>query len=330
MKEAAGMLLDESGNIKPFEQYYKDVQTLNETYNKFYLKTEYDFTVASSGAAARWEDQQDDGEGRYLLQYRTAGDNKVRKAHRELEGITLPVSDPFWDSYYPPNGWRCRCTVVKVRAAKYPATNSKEAIEAGSKATAGKYAEMFRFNPGKQRAAYPAYNSYTISKCATCKKNGMKLAKVPDNELCAACPIIRECAGDITKSQTAIERKHYLREMQPLLKKRVMLEIDGVQKSIGFRKEGNEHLYSDTFGRSSVLKKDHLSGLDKVLGKAVYVKTSDSLSHERKDKIKRFYYLESEIDGKMVYLNVAETDEKSKKGVIWHNRFLYSVTDKIK
>ncbi len=330
MKEAAGMLLDESGNIKPFEQYYKDVQTLNETYNKFYLKTEYDFTVASSGAAARWEDQQDDGEGRYLLQYRTAGDNKVRKAHRELEGITLPVSDPFWDSYYPPNGWRCRCTVVKVRAAKYPATNSKEAIEAGSKATAGKYAEMFRFNPGKQRAAYPAYNSYTISKCATCKKNGMKLAKVPDNELCAACPIIRECAGDITKSQTAIERKHYLREMQPLLKKRVMLEIDGVQKSIGFRKEGNEHLYSDTFGRSSVLKKDHLSGLDKVLEKAVYVKTSDSLSHERKDKIKRFYYLESEIDGKMVYLNVAETDEKSEKGVIWHNRFLYSVTDKIK
>lgn len=330
MKEAAGMLLDESGNIKPFEQYYKDVQTLNETYNKFYLKTEYDFTVASSGAAARWEDQQDDGEGRYLLQYRTAGDNKVRKAHRELEGITLPASDPFWDSYYPPNGWRCRCTVVKVRAAKYPVTNSKEAIEAGSKATAGKYAEMFRFNPGKQRAAYPAYNSYTISKCATCKKNGMKLAKVPDNELCAACPIIRECAGDITKSQTAIERKHYLREMQPLLKKKVMLEIDGVQKSIGFRKEGNEHLYSDTFGRSSVLKKDHLSGLDKVLGKAVYVKTSDSLSHERKDKIKRFYYLESEIDGKMVYLNVAETDEKSEKGVIWHNRFLYSVTDKIK
>lgn len=194
MKEAAGMLLDESGNIKPFEQYYKDVQTLNETYNKFYLKTEYDFTVASSSAAARWEDQQDDGEGRYLLQYRTAGDNKVRKAHRELEGITLPASDPFWDSYYPPNGWRCRCTVVKVRAAKYPATNSKEAIEAGSKATAGKYAEMFRFNPGKQRAAYPAYNSYTISKCNVCSKSDLKLAKKPSNELCAACKIIREQA----------------------------------------------------------------------------------------------------------------------------------------
>lgn len=66
----------------------------------------------------------------------------------------------------------------------------------------------------------------------------MKLGKIPSNELCAACPIIRECAGDMAKSQTAIERKHYLREMQPLLKKKVTLEIDGVQKSIGFRKKG--------------------------------------------------------------------------------------------
>lgn len=110
-------------------------------------------------------------------------------------------------------------------------------MKAGDKATEGKYAEMFRFNPGKQRAAYPAYNSYTISKCKTCKKR-QELAKIPSNELCAACPIIHECAGDITKSQAAIERKHYLREMQPLLKKKVMLEIDGVKKVSGSARMG--------------------------------------------------------------------------------------------
>lgn len=330
MKEAAGLLLDEKGGLKPFEQFSNDVQKINDAYNRHYLKTEYNFTVQSAQMAARWEDQQDDGEGRYLLQYRTAGDKKVRKAHQELEGITLPASDPFWDKYYPPNGFNCRCTVQKVRAAKYPATDGKEAMKAGDKATEGKYAEMFRFNPGKQRAAYPAYNSYTVKKCATCKKNGLKPAKIPSNELCAACPIIRECAGDIAKSQAAIERKHYLREMQPLLKKKVTLEMDGNKKSVGFRKNGNEHLYSDTFGRSSVLKKEHLSMLDKVLEKAAYVKTSDSLSHERKDKIKRFYYLKAEIDGKTVYLNVAETDFEREKGKIVHDCFLYSITDKIK
>lgn len=330
MKEAAGLLLDEKGGLKPFEQFSNDVQKINDAYNKHYLKTEYNFTVQSAQMAARWEDQQDDGGGRYLLQYRTAGDKKVRKAHQELEGITLPASDPFWDKYYPPNGFNCRCTVQKVRAAKYSATDGKEAMEAGDKATESKYAEMFRFNPGKQRAAYPAYNSYTVKKCATCKKNGLKLAKIPSNELCAACPIIRECAGDIAKSQAAIERKHYLREMQPLLKKKVTLEMDGVKRNIGFRKEGNKHLYSDSFGRSSALRREHLATLDKVLAESTYVKSSDSLSHERKDDIRRFHYFEGKIDGKTVYLNVAELTGIDEKGKVKVKYFLYSITDRIR
>ena len=330
MKEAAGMLLDENGYIKPFNRFLNDVQTINDTYNKNYLKVEYNFTVASSEMAAKWEDLQDDGDGRYLIQYRTAGDNKVRPAHRELNGITLPPSDPFWDSYLPPNGFGCRCTAVKARAAKYKATDSSAAMEAGNKVTNGKYAEMFRFNPGKQRAAYPAYNSYTISKCNVCPKGKMELSKIPSNELCAACPIIRKCARDIAKSQAAIERKHFLREMEPLLKKKVKLLIAGVEKGIGFTKAGNAHLYSDTFGRSSVLKKEDLAGLDRVLQNASYASSSESLSHERKDNIKRFYYLESEINGNTVYLNIAETDEISNKGKVWHKRFLYSITDKIK
>ena len=324
MKEAAGLLLDESGNLKPFERFSSDVRKINDAYNRHYLKTEYNFAVRAAEAAARWEEQQEDGEGRYLLQYRTAGDSKVRPAHQALNGITLPPSDPFWDKYSPPNGFNCRCTVVKVRAAKYPATDTEEAMKAGDKATEGKYAEMFRFNPGKQRAAYPAYNSYTIKRCTTCKKNGFPLAKVPGSEL------IRECAGDITKSQAAIERKHYLREMQPLLKKKVPLEIDGVKRNIGFRKEGNKHLYSDSFGRSSVLRREHLATLDKVLAESLYVKSSDSLSHERKDDIRRFHYFKGEIDGKTVYLNVAEFDSKNAKGMVSTKYFLYSITDKIR
>lgn len=330
MKEAADMLLDEQGNLKPFERFSKDVQKINADYNKHYLKTEYNFTVQSASMAARWEDQQDDGGGRYLLQYRTAGDSKVRESHRKLEGITLPASDPFWDKYYPPNGFNCRCTVAKVRAAKYPATDSKKAMKAGDDATAGKYAEMFRFNPGKQRAAYPAYNSYTIAKCTTCKKNGFYPAKVPSNELCAACPIIRECAGDIAKSQAAIERKHYLREMKPLLKKKVTLEVNGVKRSIGFSKEGNKHLYSDTFGRSSVLKKDDLSGLDKVLAGSTYVRSAEISPDHPKTWAKRFHYFKGEIGGKTVYLNVAEAEFENKAGKKKYDRFLYSVTDKIK
>lgn len=330
MNEASNMLLDADGNIKPFERYLKDVQTINDTYNRNYLRTEYDFTVASSEMAARWEDLSNDSDGRYLLQYRTMEDNKVRENHQRLNGITLPSSDSFWDEYYPPNGWGCRCTVVKVRAKKHPATDREEAITAGTEATAGKYSEMFRFNPGKQKSVYPAHNSYTVSKCATCLKNGLDLAKVPSNELCAACPIIRKCAGDIAKSQAAIERTHYLREMEHLLEKKVIVNMAGVNRSIGFRVNGNKHLYSDTFGRSSVLNKEHLKDLDKILENSIYVKTSELSKQRPNDNIARFHYFKSEINGKIVYLNIAETDFKTKRGLIVHDNYVYSITDTIK
>lgn len=206
MKEAAAMLTDKTGQIKPFNQFANEVQTINKTYNHHYLKAEYEFTVASSEMAARWEELSED-EDRYNLQYRTVGDEKVRKEHRELDGITLPASDPFWNSYYPPNGWRCRCTVVKVRKSKYAQSDSQEAIGKGNDATAGRHQEMFRFNPGKQRAAYPAYNSYTIGKCSTCSKDGFKLARIPNNELCQACRVIREMRkvkGELSQQRKAV------------------------------------------------------------------------------------------------------------------------------
>ncbi|MFI3322443.1 MAG: phage minor head protein [Rikenellaceae bacterium] len=194
MKEASNLLLDEKGNIKPFERYANEVRTLNNTYNKNYLRAEYHFTVASSEMAARWEELEDDDDGRYLLQYCTAEDDKVRASHAKLNGVTLPPSDPFWDIFYPPNGWGCRCDVSKVLGYRNPATDSDEAMKNGLEATKGKYSEMFRFNSGKQKTVFPAHNSYTIAKCSTCSKNGLELAKIPSNELCAACPIIRECA----------------------------------------------------------------------------------------------------------------------------------------
>ena len=118
--------------------------------------------------------------------------------------------------------------------------------------------------------------------------------------------------------------------MKPLLKKKVTLEIDGTPRSIGFRKEGNKHLFSDTFGRSSALKKEHLATLDKVLEQSTYVDSSKGLSHERKDNIRKFHYFKGEIDGKTVYLNVAELAGTDSKGKVKVKYFLYSITDRIR
>ncbi len=63
-----------------------DVQKIDATYNRNYLRTEYNFVQASAEMAAKWEGVAEDGD-RYNLLYRTAGDDKVRPEHAALNGI---------------------------------------------------------------------------------------------------------------------------------------------------------------------------------------------------------------------------------------------------
>ena len=106
LNEAFPSMIDNNGNKKPFEQFLNEVQNINQTYNVNYLHAEYNFVQASATMAAKWEKFTEDGD-RYLLQYRTQKDDRVRPEHAALDGVTLPMSDPFWESYYPPNGWNC-------------------------------------------------------------------------------------------------------------------------------------------------------------------------------------------------------------------------------
>ena len=193
LNEAFPSMIDKNGNKKPFEQFLNDVQNINQTYNVNYLHAEYNFVQASATMAAKWEKFEEDGD-RYLLQYRTQKDDKVRPEHAALDGVTLPMSDPFWESYYPPNGWNCRCTVVQVLRAKYKQTPHNEAMGRGETAMQQDKKGIFHFNSGKEQKTVPDYNPYTIRRCNDCDiaKGKLKLAFVPDNELCAACRLIHQ------------------------------------------------------------------------------------------------------------------------------------------
>lgn len=161
LKEISGKLLDDNGNIKPFNKFWQEVQKLYPEYNRSYLESEYIFASQSAQMASKWNDFEADGE-RYNLQYRTAGDERVRESHQILNGTTLPPTDPFWDMFFPPNGWRCRCNAVQVRKNKYPESESTKMQVAGIKATNGKNT-IFRFNPGKDQVLFPKHHPYFTS-----------------------------------------------------------------------------------------------------------------------------------------------------------------------
>jgi len=237
LNEAFPSLLDEEGNRKPFNQFLNDVQKVYDAYNVQYLRTEYNFAQASALMAARWKKFEQDGD-RYNLQYRTMYDKRVRRTHRMLHNITLPIESPFWDKYFPPNGWNCRCTVVQVRKDKYPVSNEQEAMNLGSQATAGKYQEMFMFNPGKRMTTFPAYNGYTLRKCNRCevRPDKMKLAAdIPDNEVCRACRLLQEMRAGKERLQ---EQRKAVRQWakENLVGKTVL--VQGIQNPVEFTSNG--------------------------------------------------------------------------------------------
>lgn len=329
LHEAFPSLLDENGNRKPFERFLNDVKHIDSTYNANYLRAEYNFVAASAEMAGKWEAFMRDGD-RYNLQYRTQRDDKVRPEHAALDRVTLPPSDSFWEEFYPPNGWNCRCTVVQVRKSKYPATSHDEAMRLGDEALKRDTKGIFRFNAGKEGKSVPDYNPYTIRRCRDCDvaKGKAQLARfIPDNEVCRACVIFHQCAGNSAKTEAAIERKHYLHEMKPLLTRSSTKTVSGGNTiSVGFTTYGNKHLFSDTFGRSRVLTKEDLKNLDELLSNATYLEDSE-LSHPRADAIQHFYYFKTTLRGQEIRLNVAKKVETDPHGRSRASYFLYSVND---
>lgn len=159
LREVGLSMLTDKGDIKPFNDFLADVRRINEQYNHNYLYAEYNHAVGAAQMAAKWHDFEQDGD-RYNLQYRTAGDDKVREEHAALNGTTLPPSDPFWSMFLPPNGWNCRCTAVQVRKNKYPLSDPEEAMKRGNECTEGVKRAIFRYNAGKSLQLFPPKHPY--------------------------------------------------------------------------------------------------------------------------------------------------------------------------
>ncbi|WP_458118505.1 phage minor head protein [Mannheimia haemolytica] len=47
--------------------------------------------------------------------YVAKNDTLTRPAHAQLHNSVYHADDPFWHTFYPPNGWNCRCKVYAVK-----------------------------------------------------------------------------------------------------------------------------------------------------------------------------------------------------------------------
>ena len=93
MHEAGIHLYNDKGGIKSFEEFSREAGEVFKK-QKLNLTAEYRLATQSAAMAAKWSEVEADGD-RYNLQYRTAGDSRVREEHARLDGTTLPPLTTF-------------------------------------------------------------------------------------------------------------------------------------------------------------------------------------------------------------------------------------------
>ncbi len=314
LKTASQILLNEQGQRKPFAQFAKDVEAIHANYNHQYLQAEYQFATTSAQMAGKWAAL--DNTGRYYLQYRTAGDSKVRDSHAALNNTTLPADDPFWSEYYPPNGWRCRCNAIEVSKNRYSQTDSSTSITAGIAATSaidkkGNNSQaIFRFNPGKQKVIFPPTHPYKgdLSKCGNSnltdgsgQQEKCKVAAELQKQLEDKIAARRNEIKAITK-ETLAGRK----VTNEGIDAEISFGINGIKEALN---QGHKHY---------VAKNEALLNIEKLITTGKYAGSAD----DTKNRVKQFHYIEVEIANDKSYVVVKET---------FNNEFhFYSIVDKIK
>lgn len=142
--DASNLLFDAKGNKVELSTFIERVTPLYDRYNRTWLNLEARYARAASRSAANW-DRLTSKPG--MLEYRSVRDGKVRDSHAVLDGTILPYADPFWSTWYPPNGWGCRCFVRRVREQEpVPAKGTPTDTPASFKNNVGQSKSIFNEN----------------------------------------------------------------------------------------------------------------------------------------------------------------------------------------
>lgn len=145
-------LLTKGDAVTPFNEFKTQAKVVFDQYNENYLRAEYNSAIAQARSASQWQEIISQQDQFPMLTYQTVGDDRVRPTHAELDNITRPVNDKFWDTYMPPNGWNCRCHVEQNDDVK------KTSLRGFKKPN--DVPDIFMFNAGKARIVFSPRHPY--------------------------------------------------------------------------------------------------------------------------------------------------------------------------
>ena len=96
------------------------------------LQTIFQTNMQSAYMAGRYATQLEQVDTHPYWEYVAVLDSRTRPAHRALAGQIYRYDDPFWQTFYPPNGYRCRCR-VRTRTRAYVEQNGVPVLNSDGK-----------------------------------------------------------------------------------------------------------------------------------------------------------------------------------------------------
>lgn len=97
------------------------------------LETIFRTNMQSAYAAGQWQQIEDQALDAPYLLYEAVDDYRTRPDHAAWDNTVLPVTDPWWQTHYPLNGWNCRCTVLQLDDADLETFGLKVSSKAPAK-----------------------------------------------------------------------------------------------------------------------------------------------------------------------------------------------------
>lgn len=148
------------GKVVSYSEFKAKANEIFDIYNKTWLRTEYDTSIGQAQNARRWSDFEAQKETFPMLEYDAVMDANTSEICRPLNGVILPVDDPFWNKHAPLNHFNCRCFLRKVSKYDDAKPTNKKEVEAISEKVTPMMDNVFKVNPGQTGEAFDKSHPY--------------------------------------------------------------------------------------------------------------------------------------------------------------------------
>ncbi|OTG87220.1 phage minor head protein [Acinetobacter sp. ANC 3832] len=101
-----------------FQDFKKAIEENGIELSPHHLENIFRTNIQNAYAHGIWTQQQENKTNRPYLRYSSLTDSRVRPSHLVLNNIIRHIDDSFWYTYYPPNGYLCRCGVSALTEAQ--------------------------------------------------------------------------------------------------------------------------------------------------------------------------------------------------------------------